>query len=111
MTSPLALRAGSRRTLVSLLVGCVAAVSSGCGSPRDLCDRQCACLGCSADQLQDCYDEAEADKQAAQDSDCLGEYDDLVSCQLDEFACVDGALQTEFCLEEIEDYPACLAGD
>jgi len=100
-----------RGVAVRLGACALVAVVAACGSPRELCERECECLACSADQLQDCYDKAEADKLTAQDQDCLGEYDDLVSCKLDEFACVDGALQTEFCLEEIDEYPACLAAD
>lgn len=72
--------------LVSLLG--LAAAASGCGSTTgDYCDAQCACEGCSDNQLEQCVVEQDARLDQADVYGCADLRDAYLQCVVDHPLC------------------------
>ena len=80
----------------------------GCDSGQALCDRACDCTGCSDDELDTCYDEAEDQALDADQEGCSAEYSDLIACLHDNFECVDGRVEAEGCAGEYVEVFECV---
>lgn len=86
----------------------------GChASLEDMCDRACACGGCSEAQRTQCVQQSNDVRTRAAQNGCLGELDDLVGCVTDDAECQAGSLESarDICSEETAELEGCVCVD
>jgi hypothetical protein len=99
------------KVAVASLVVTFWGVAPGCGpSIGAYCNKVCDCVGCSDSQRDDCIDDADDARKAAENKGCRGQFDDLLSCGANELECKDGYTQTDGCDSEVEAYNECMIG-
>ncbi|MBL8742303.1 MAG: hypothetical protein JNK04_14440 [Myxococcales bacterium] len=100
----------TNRSVLATLVA-IAGALAGCGSTAEsICDRACECTGCNADQRADCTNLAEDAELDAEQTGCLGEYDDLLACYDSSFECVNNVPTYEGCAGELVNLIECEGG-
>ena len=77
---------------------------------EELCDRICACEGCSDTERTECIDELEDDERRAEVEGCDTEFDDLVTCADAELACVGDDVELDGCTPQQDALTSCLDG-
>ena len=98
------------KVAVGALVVTFWGVAPGCGpSIGAYCDRVCDCTGCSATQQDDCVDTTDDVRRKADKKGCRSQFDDLLSCGLEELECKDGHAHIDGCESEQEAFLKCIA--
>lgn len=84
-------------------------LAPGCGaSIGSYCDKACDCIGCNDSEHDDCIDDLEDARKAAQDESCGDKFNDILSCYDSELTCDDGDLDVDGCESESEALEKCL---
>jgi hypothetical protein len=80
------------------------------GSPaEDLCDAACDCTSCADAQRDECVDQIERSRDAADEAGCGGEMDSYIECVTDDLDCSNPTIEG-LCSEEYEEVVACAGG-
>jgi len=84
---------------------------SGCGGDPagDLCDKACECSSCPAEARDECVEQIEATRDAADEAGCGGEMDTYIECVTDELSCSEPSIEG-LCPEEYDEVAACAGG-
>jgi hypothetical protein len=94
---------------LSLLSGAVALGPSGCKpSVAALCNKVCDCTGCSDSERDDCVDDIDDARKAAEDEGCGEQFDAYTSCASGELTCEDDKVQVDGCDAESEAILECM---
>lgn len=100
------------RVVVTSLLIAVACSTTACGgSPaEDLCDAACECGACTDASRDQCVDQIERARDAADERDCGGEMDDYIQCVADAEDLCDDPELTGICTDERDEVNACAGG-
>lgn len=86
------------------------AAMPGCGpSIGAYCNEVCDCQGCSDKELDECVDNIDDAKRAAENEGCSSQFDAVLSCAKDELTCQNDIASADGCESEAEELYKCSA--
>lgn len=86
-------------------------LAPGCGpSIGAYCDKACECMGCSQKERDDCTDNLDDAKRAAEHDGCSDQFNDYLSCVNEELECKDDRIEADGCETEAEALGKCSDG-